>query len=222
MGDDNIRLRAKRKRLHVTFPNGKQFCYSNATTTMIEVLKEIGEEQFPLISLEMCKLPLVSKEIYPRYKAWMKPICSGWYINSQSNTDTKYLQLRAISDSLKLGLRIELDSEIDPMENPVNKATVKRPQNKLLVKFPDGEFVANENSLDTFLECVWKLGLAEISRRPIECNGNPLITSYKDNNKRIQVDANKWIYVPATTKERARLLRIIALFLHIKLEITVI
>lgn len=221
MEDAQYRMRAKRKLLKATFPNGKEFCYSNVTTTMIEVLKEIGSDKFPLITLEMCKLRLVSQEIYPRFKSYMKPICDGWYLNGQSNTDTKYLQLRAINDSLQLGLTIDLGDDFEPQENP-NKGTQTRPKDKLLVKFADGEYIANDSSLDTFLEAVWKIGINEIARKDIQWCGRSLITPYKENNRQVQVDTNRWINAPTTTKDRAKLLRVIALHLKLNLEITII
>lgn len=221
MEDSQYRLRSKRKLLKVTFPNGKSFCYANVTSTMIEVLKEIGVDRFPEITLEMCKLRLVSQEVYPRFKSYMKPICNGWYLNSQSNTDTKYLQLRAISEALNLDLTLEVSSEFEPMVNP-NKEKTTRTKDKLLVKFPDGEYVANDSSLDTFLECIWKIGVSDVARRGIEWCGRQLITPYKENNRQVQVDTNRWINVPTTTKERARLLRIIALHVRLNLEIAII
>lgn len=220
MEDTNYRMRAKRKLLKVVFPNGKEFCFSNVTTTMIEVLKEIGKERFPEITLEMCKLPLVSQEIYPNFKAYMKPICDGWYLNGQSNTDTKYLQLRAINDLLQLGLTIELGEDFEPQQNP-NKGTRTRSRDKLLVKFPDGEYIANDNSIDTFLEAVRKIGINEIARKDIQWCGRSLITPYKENNYQVQIDTNCWINAPGTTKDRAKLLRVIALHLKLNLEISV-
>lgn len=220
MEDTNYRMRAKRKLLKVVFPNGKEFCFSNVTTTMIEALKEIGKERFPEITLEMCKLPLVSQEIYPKFKSYMKPICDGWYLNSQSNTDTKYLQLRAINDLLQLGLTIGLGENFEPQENP-KKETRKRTTGKLLVKFPDGEYIAKDNSIDTFLEAVCKIGINEIARKNIQWCGRSLITPYKENNYQVQVDSSRWINTPGTTKDRAKLLKVIALHLKLNLEITV-
>lgn len=97
---------------------------------MIAVLCEIGSERFQDISLEMCHLPLLSKEIYPKYREWMKPVCDGWYVNAQSNTDQKYLQLTSISDSLGLGLIIRIGEELETQENP-NKGKTTRPKGKL-------------------------------------------------------------------------------------------
>lgn len=53
MDEEVKRSRAKKKLLKVTFPNGKVICYNNATSTMIAVLNEIGEDLFSSIKLEM-------------------------------------------------------------------------------------------------------------------------------------------------------------------------
>lgn len=118
MEEEIKRPRAKKKLLRVTFPNGKVICYKNATSTMIAVLNEIGEEKFPSIKLELCHLPLLSREIYPRYKKDMKPICEGWYLNAQTNSDGKFLQLKAINDQLDLGLKIETGTDFETQEEP--------------------------------------------------------------------------------------------------------
>ena len=48
MEDEIRRTRAKKKYLRVTFPNGEEICYKNATSTMIATLNKIGEDKFPL------------------------------------------------------------------------------------------------------------------------------------------------------------------------------
>ena len=118
MDEEVKRSRAKKKLLRVTFPNGKVICYNNATSTMIAVLNEIGEDRFSSIKLDLCHLPLLSKEIYPKYQKDMKPICEGWYLNAQSNSDTKFLQLKAINEQLELGLKIELGADFKTLEEP--------------------------------------------------------------------------------------------------------
>ena len=82
MKDEQIRTRSKKKLIRVTFPDGEVICYNNATSTMIAALKKIGSDKFPAINLELCHLPLLSKEIYPKYKEWMKPVGDGWYLNA--------------------------------------------------------------------------------------------------------------------------------------------
>ena len=213
------RSRAKKKLIRVTFPSGKVFCYKSTTDTMVAVLQELGEEVISKIELELCHLPLVSKEIYPKYKKWMKPICDGWYINTQSNSDSKFLQLKAINDQLSLNLNIELGDDFDADENP-NKEKRTKSKDKLLVKFPDGQYFANNSTLDTFLEVVWEIGIDNIKRKELSWGGNPLVTTSKMFNNQVQVDSQRWIVVPNTTKDKVKLLRVIGAMLHINMEIT--
>ena len=106
--NEALRQRTRHKRLRVTFPDGKVFCCMRSIATMIATLKEIGSDSFPQIDMTMCHLPLLSKTVYPKYEEWMKPVCDGWYVNTQSDTETKYMQLRSISDQLALGLVVEV------------------------------------------------------------------------------------------------------------------
>ena len=221
MEDEIRRTRAKKKYLRVTFPNGKIICYKNATSTMIATLNKIGEDKFPLIKLELCHLPLLSREIYPKYKKDMKPICDGWYLNAQSNSDSKFLQLKAINDQLDLGLKIELGDDFETQEEP-EKEKRSKTKDKLLIKMPDGEYIANDSALETFLETVWQLGIDEIRKKELSWGGNPLITRTKIANNQVQVDNDRWIIVPNTTRDKVKLLRVIGAMLHIKMEINVI
>lgn len=221
MDEEVKRSRAKKKLLRVTFPNGKVICYNNATSTMIAVLNEIGEDRFSSIKLDLCHLPLLSKEIYPKYQKDMKPICEGWYLNAQSNSDTKFLQLKAINEQLELGLKIELGADFKTLEEP-EKERKTRGRDKLLVKMPDGEFIANDSALETFLEVIWNLGIEDIRKKDLSWSGNPLITSKKMVYNQVQIDNDRWIIVPNTTKEKVKFLRVIGAMLHVKMDINVI
>lgn len=169
------RGRAKKKLLRVTFPSGKVICYKSTTDTMVAVLQELGEDVISKIELELCHLPIVSKEIYPKYRKWMKPICDGWYINTQSNSDSKFLELKSINDQLSLNLKLELGADLDAEDKPDKEKRIKS-KDKLLVKFPDGQYFANNSTLDTFLEVVWEIGIDNIKRKDLSWGGNPLIT----------------------------------------------
>lgn len=212
------RGRAKKKLIRVTFPSGKVICYKSTTDTMVAVLQELGEDVFSKIKLELCHLPLVSKEIYPKYRKWMKPICEGWYINTQSNSDSKFLELKAINDQMSLNLKIELGEDFKADENP-NKEKRTKSKDKLLVKFPDGQYFANNSTLDTFLEVVWEIGIDNIKRKELSWGGHPLVTTSKMFNNQVQVDSQRWIVVPNTTKDKVKLLRVIGAMLHINMEI---
>lgn len=89
-------------------------------------------------------------------------------------------------------------------------------------KFPDGEYFANTNSTDTFLEVVWQLGIDEIKRKDLQWGDKPLITHTRLYRGQVQVGENRWIYVPDSTQNKVKLLRVISAMLRIKLDISVI
>ena len=215
------RGRAKKKLLRVTFPSGKVICYKSTKDTMVAVLQELGEDVISKIELELCHLPIVSKEIYPKYRKWMKPICDDWYINTQSNSDSKFLELKSINDQLSLNLKLELGADLDAEDKPDKEKRTKS-KDKLLVKFPDGQYFANNSTLDTFLEVVWEIGIDNIKRKDLSWGGNPLITTSKMFNNQVQVDSQRWIIVPNSTRDKIKLLRVIGAMLHINMEISTI
>ena len=213
------RDRARRKLLRVTFPNGKVLCYKSTTDTMIATMQELGDGVIANIKLLSCHLPLLSKEIYPRYKEWMKPVCNGWYLNTQSNSDTKFLQLNAINEQLSLGLKIELGEDFIAQDNP-NKEKRTRTKGEILVKLPDGQCFANNSITNTFLEVIRGIGIDKIKQKELTWCGKPLITTSKMFNGQVQIDNERWIIVPNTTKDKVKLLRVIGAMLRINMEIT--
>lgn len=213
------RDRARRKLLRVTFPNGKVLCYKSTTDTMIATMQELGDDVIANIKLQSCHLPLLSKEIYPKYKEWMKPVCNGWYLNTQSNSDTKFLQLNAINEQLSLGLKIELREDFVAQDNP-NKEKRTRTKGEILVKLPDGQCFANNSITNTFLELIREIGIDKIKQKELTWCGKPLITTSKMFNGQVQIDNERWIIVPNTTKDKVKLLRVIGAILRINIEIT--
>lgn len=213
------RDRARRKLLRVTFPNGKVLCYKSTTDTMIATMQELGDGVIANIKLQSCHLPLLSKEIYPKYKEWMKPVCNGWYLNTQSNSDTKFLQLNAINEQLSLGLKIELGEDFVAQDNP-NKEKRTRTKGEILVKLPDGQCFANNSITNTFLELIREIGIDKIKHKELTWCGKPLITTSKMFNGQVQIDNERWIIVPNTTKDKVKLLRVIGAMLRINIEIT--
>lgn len=213
------RDRARRKLLRVTFPNGKVLCYKSTTDTMIATMQELGDDVIANIKLQSCHLPLLSKEIYPRYKEWMKPVCNGWYLNTQSNSDTKFLQLNAINEQLSLGLKIELGEDYIAQDNP-NKEKRTRTKGEILVKLPDGQCFANNSITNTFLELIREIGIDKIKQKELTWCGKPLITTSKMFNGQVRIDNERWIIVPNTTKDKVKLLRVIGAMLRINMEIT--
>ena len=213
------RDRARRKLLRVTFPNGKVLCYKSTTDTMIATMQELGDDVIANIKLQSCHLPLLSKEIYPKYKEWMKPVCNGWYLNTQSNSESKFLQLNAINEQLSLGLKIELGEDFVAQDNP-NKEKRTRTKGEILVKLPDGQCFANNSITNTFLELIREIGIDKIKQKELTWCGKPLITTSKMFNGQVRIDNERWIIVPNTTKDKVKLLRVIGAMLRINMEIT--
>ena len=65
--------------------------------TFVEALQKIEADKLKEVKLESYHLPLISQEVYPRFKDWMKPLGNGWYVNVQSDSDQKYMQLVSIA-----------------------------------------------------------------------------------------------------------------------------
>ena len=133
----------------------------------------------------------------------------------------KFLQLRSINEQLSLGLKIEIGTDFEVQKN-LNRKKRSRSIDKLLVKFPDGEYIANENALDTYLEAIWKFGIDNIMRKHLTWGKTDLITTRKVAISQVQVGENRWTIVPSTTKDKAKVLRVIGVMLRIPLEITLI
>lgn len=216
---NEIRGRAKKKLLRITFPDGKMICYKSATDTMVAVLNELGPDVISKITLELCHLPLVSKEIYPKYKDWMKPLCNGWYLNAQTDSATKLMQLKSINDQLNLGLVIELSPDFEPQEAPAKEKRSKVKE-RLFVKLSDGYCITGNSSAETFLQVIRQIGVDNIMRKELSWGGNPLISATQKLKRQIKIDNNRWIVVPSTNREKIRLLRVIGAMMHFEMEIS--
>ena len=221
MMEENLRQRATKKLLRVTMPDGTVICHKSATMTMIDVLVAIGSENFPRITTENCHLPLLSKEIYPRYKDYMKPVCDGWYINAQSDTGQKYMQLTSIKSQLEIAMEVEMGTGFITSDAKVIQKSKKK-DDKLLVKFPNGEYAAGENPIDTLIDAIWQIGPDNIRRKELMFKDKPIITLSKQYNGQVQVGQNLWLTVPNQTKDKYKMLRIIDVMMKLRLEISII
>lgn len=153
--DSSQRRRNAPLKLRVCFPDGEVLCYSKAKETFVETLKRINKKELEQVTLEMCHIPLISPKIYPQYRTYMCSINDGWYVNTQSDTSTKYRQLSIINDQLHLGLTIDISTDF-------RGERIKRGEKKmsiLQITFPDGTIIGESNMLDTYLHVFgsWEL-----------------------------------------------------------------
>lgn len=216
-----VQTRARKRLLKVTFPDGKIVCYSNTTMTFMEVLRRIGIEKLQRIDFKISTVPFISQELYPKYKDYQKEIVRGWYVMTLSDSGQKYRQLLAIKEMLGLDFKVEISEDFEPQKA---KTFHKRGTSKtgLLVTFPDGEHIASYSSAETYKETLQKIGFEKIVKRGIELGGKPLISSTQLLKGYEEVEPGKWLYIPSTNKEKAKVLKVIGAFMQISLEITVI
>ena len=216
--EEKVRQRKLRRLLRIKFADGKVLCYKSATMTFVEALQMIDPNKFKDVKLESCHLPLISQEVYPRFKKWMKPIGEGWYVNTQSDSDQKYMQLVSIKQQLGLDWKIEVGSDFTPSEDKVPQRK-KREAQRLMVKFPDGTCICEANPVNTFVHAIEKIGVETLIRKGAQYSGKPLITHIKQYNGQIEIGDRRWLMIPPQTKDKLKTLKIIGAQVHLNLEI---
>lgn len=213
--------RKAKERLRVTFPDGKTFCMRHPKDTMIAVLKEIGSPRFGEIKLERNKRPLLAKELFPELKNYMREVCDGWYLNCQSDTEEKLLQLNLINKALDLGIVIEKGDfrEIDTVK-PNN--TVKRPKSRLRVRLEDGSAIEDDKAANVLIELIKRLGVNEVAARHISWAREDLITTTNTNGRRVEIGDMRWLILPNNLKDSVKLIKILASNFRIRIEVETI
>jgi len=216
-----VRSRAERKLLKVTFHDGTVVCYKNSTTTFVEALRRIGVENLAQVNLELCHLPLFTKEIYPRFKDYLKPLDDGWYVNTQSDTTQKYLQLVSVKNQLGLDINVEIGSDIQPSSVKGFIKTRER-TDCLLVKFPDGSFVGGPSPKETYIETIKKVGFDILRYKEFVMLGKEIVTRFQKYPNQIEVERGLWLTIPNQTKEKIKVLEGISNKLKLNLEVSTI
>lgn len=188
---------------------------------MLAALAKIGKDRFPEIKLEIGGHPIITQQILPKYKAYMREICDGWYLNTQSDNDCKYMQMKAINDTLGLGLKVEVGTDFKARAIP-DRAVRHRTKETLRIHFPeDDTYIALESPQDGYLEAVRKIGINKIVNHRIPYKSYTLATRVRESSRQLPVD-DCWIYVPGSIKDKALMLRTIALCLRIPLDVSIV
>ena len=99
------------------------------------------------------------------------------------------------------------------------KTTSKPYQKKLMVKFPNGTIICNDNVEDTYIDALWEFDPDSIILNRICFNGISIITSENTKDGRVQVGVNQWAYVPSLITNIKKVLEIISKTLNIEVEI---
>lgn len=101
-----------------------------------------------------------------------------------------------------------------------SESTLTKPtQKKLMVKFPDGTIISNDDAEETYIDALGEFDPDSIMLNHICFNGVSIITSENTKDGRVQVGVNQWAYVPSLTTNIKRVLEIISETLNIEVEI---
>ncbi len=213
---EGVQGRAKPKKIRVRFPDGTVYCYTSVKETFLATLRKIGSDKLSHVNIEVCHLPMFSRTIYDLYKDFMEPVGDGLYVNIQGDTYNKFAQLKNINKQLDLGLEIDLSEDFKGKR----VARGSKGMTVLEVTFPDHTVIGEVNTNETFMQCVWHLGIDNVRRLNLKQGGKDLITSAKLYRGQVQVGVNRWLLVPGALKDKVKLLRVMGLMLHIKMDIT--
>ena len=97
-----------RQKIKVIFPNGKTIQPNKVLEALVEVVKYAGPERVHDLGIIVCADNLVLKTPKPRYVNPCKPVGDGWFVNTCSDTPTKYEQIKQISSDLELNLQVTM------------------------------------------------------------------------------------------------------------------
>lgn len=168
--------RSKTHILRVEFPDGTVLQDKNVSETYAKAIKLIDPDLVALVNLSHAGVGVVSKTLDSRYAQYQKPIGDGWYVMTNSSTNTKCTDLQTISDELELDLKVYLvpldDSEITLLPR------VEVPEGtraKIRVTFPDGRVIFPSKVLEALVEVVKYAGAERVRELGIVCCGDNLI-----------------------------------------------
>lgn len=223
--DEKMRARGKKQRLKVAFADGTVICDVSATVTMMQVIDKIGVERVAGLRMEICHVPLVSKEVTPRYAEWtkeIKPGC-GWYLMAQSDTKQKYMQLKSIFLQLGISATIEMgDFEALASDKNEGNRKVHKKKSKLCVTFTDGFVICDKDHQHVYLDTIRYVGIDKVRKANLQITGKPIIAKERKSTSQIQLSTGEWLAVPQQAKEKYKVLKVISSMTHTPFEVKII
>lgn len=168
--------RSKTHILRVEFPDGTVVQDKSVCETYAKTIKLIDPELVALVELSHAGVEVVSKTLNSRYARYQKPIGDGWYVMTNSSTNTKRDDLQKISDELELDLKVYL-VPLDGSYITVlpNVETPEGTRAKIRVTFPDGRVIFPSKVLEALVEVVKYAGAERVRELNINCCGDNLI-----------------------------------------------
>ena len=95
-------------RLRITLADGRVIQESQAAETFRQFVIMIGPERVRSLGMTQCKVPLISNTLDKKYKRAQKPVGNGWYLMTNSNTQTKKRDIENIARKLNIKVKVDI------------------------------------------------------------------------------------------------------------------
>lgn len=95
-------------RLRITFDDGSVIQERNAAESFVSFVRRVGVERVRSLGIKQCKIPLVSNTIDKKYGSKQKPLGNGWYLMTNTSTQSKKHDIELIAESFNIKLKVEI------------------------------------------------------------------------------------------------------------------
>ena len=148
----------------------------------------------------------------------MMPLTDGWWVNTQSDSSQKYLQLRSVKTKLGLEYDVQLAEEFDEYNEAATQKS--RKQDLICVYYGEDEFIHAAHNEDVFVKTIERIGAERILYKSIEFLGKETVTRYNKYPKQRKLDCGLWVTIPNSSKDMRRALEYINEKLKIGLRVS--
>lgn len=97
-----------RKKIQVLFPSGEIVKEKQVVKTLLSVVRYAGINEVYNLGIMTGNSPLITNEVNKKYAYAFKQVGDSLYVNTCSDTLTKFSQIKQINERLKLGLVVTL------------------------------------------------------------------------------------------------------------------
>lgn len=162
--------------LRVTFPDGSVVQEKKVSDTLFKVVEYAGADYVRSLNINTCGENMIVSEsgINPLYAKATKQIKDDLYVNTCSDTQTKYNVINKISKELDLDLQVDFVSVDNQKVVSLYPKTSTRA--KIKVTFPDGKTIQYAKVLKTLIEVIQYAGVDKVRDLDIRINNDNLIT----------------------------------------------
>ena len=95
-------------RLKIIFADGTVIHDVWEAETFVAFVRKVGVERVRSLGLKQCKIPLVSNTIDKKYGDKQKPLGNGWYLMTNTSTQSKLKDIEAIAKAFDIKVKVDV------------------------------------------------------------------------------------------------------------------